>query len=188
MRRLRLLPLVLFLAATILAPLATADELAGVTMADRVAADGQQLVLNGMGLRKKFFIKVYVAGLYLPAKTSDAAKVLAADEARRTDMHFLYGVDRGKICEGWDEGVANNAPRASAAVKEQMAALCKLMEDMEEGDRMTFTYVPGTGTTVEVKGQAKGTLEGKAFADALWSTWLGPKPPSTDFKAGLLGG
>ena len=61
------------------------------------------------------------------------------------------------------------------------------MEDFEKGERMVFTYVPGEGTTVNVRGKDKGKIEGKPFADALFSTWIGPEPPSEDFREGLLG-
>ena len=37
-----------------------------------------------------------------------------------------------------------------------------------------------------LEGMARGTVKGKEFADALLACWLGPKPPSADFKAGLL--
>ncbi|MGQ9496536.1 MAG: chalcone isomerase family protein [Thermoanaerobaculaceae bacterium] len=50
-----------------------------------------------------------------------------------------------------------------------------------------MTYIPGRGTTVTFGGKEVGTIEGKAFADALLAVWLGPKPPSADLKAGLLG-
>ena len=177
--------LLLALAATL--PTAAA-ELAGVSLPDTATVAGQTLQLNGLGLRKKLFIKVYVAGLYLPKKSGDADAILAADQPRRLVMHFLYDVDTGKICEAWDEGLANNRPDAGDAVKAQFADLCGMMEDFEKGDRMAFTYDPAAGTTVEVKGKAKGTLAGKAFADAIFSTWIGPEPPSGDFKEGLLGG
>ena len=66
--------------------------------------------------------------------------------------------------------------------------LCSLMEAIPKGNRLVLTYVPGTGTTVEVNGKAKGTLPGKATADAILATWLGPKPgPGEDFKNAVLG-
>lgn len=180
---------VLALLACSLTLSAFAATLAGVTMDDPTTVDGKTLVLNGMGLRSKFFVKVYVAGLYLPAKQKDAAKVFAADEPRRMVMHWTYGVDKATICEGWQEGLAANTPNASAEVKKDFETLCGYMAEAEKGDRFLFTYLPGAGTTVEVKGGAKGTIAGKPFADALLACWIGPKPgPGEEFKKGLLGG
>lgn len=179
----------LALVLTLLALPALAGSLAGVSMSDTTSVGGANLVLNGMGLRTKLFVKVYVAGLYLSAKEKDANKVLATDGSRQMVMHWLYGVDNTKICEGWQEGLAANTPNASAELKADVQKLCGMTNGAEKGDRLVFTYVPGQGTAVEVKGEAKGTIAGKAFADALLSCWIGPKPgPGEDFKKALLGG
>jgi hypothetical protein len=62
-----------------------------------------------------------------------------------------------------------------------------LIPDVKEGQTLTFTYLPGKGTTLQVGNKELGSLEGKGFADAVFSIWLGPKPPSEDLKQGLLG-
>ena len=62
------------LLALFLALPAAAGTLAGVTLPDKADVDGKSLVLNGMGLRKKLVIKVYVGGLYLPQKEKSAAR------------------------------------------------------------------------------------------------------------------
>ena len=161
----------------------------GVNLPRRLELEGHALVLNGAATRKKFIVKVYVAGLYLPARESDAEKILAADEPRHLVMQFVHDVDKGKMCNAWNEGLANNTPDASAELKGQFETLCGYMEDIKKGEQFAFTYLPGEGTRVQVKGAAKGTIEGKAFADALFKAWIGPKPgPGEGFKKQLLGG
>jgi hypothetical protein len=145
------------------------------------------LLLNGMGLRKKAVIKVYVAGLYLPQKMNDAQAILDADTSRRLLMEFRLGVNAEKMCEAWKEGLENNTPGASADLAARFETLCSFQEDMEKGDQMVYTYVPGKGTEVSMKGAVKGTIEGKDFADALFACWIGPSPPGEAFKKGLLG-
>lgn len=180
--------LILTAALTLAAVNAGAATVAGVKMEDTASVGGQNLVLNGAALRKKLFIKVYVGGLYLPAKQSNAAAIIAADAPRRQVMQFIYEVDKGKMAEAWEEGLEDNTPNASAEVKTAFKTLSTWMEDMKEGQRIVLTYAPGTGTTVEVNGKNKGTLGGKAVADAILNTWLGPKPgPGADFKKGVLG-
>lgn len=180
--------LILAAALSLAAVTASAATVAGVTIEDTVSAGGQNLVLNGSALRKKFVIKVYVGALYLPSKQTSAAAILAADTPRRQVMHFLYDVDKGKMAEAWEDGLKDNTPNASPEVKTAFKTLSIWMEDMKEGQRIVLTYVPGTGTTVDVNGKTKGTLAGKAVADALLNTWVGPKPgPGSDFKKGVLG-
>ncbi|HEX9943314.1 MAG TPA: chalcone isomerase family protein [Thermoanaerobaculia bacterium] len=168
---------------------AGAGTLAGVALPDKAEVKGQTLVLNGMGLRSKFFIKVYVGGLYLPQKEKAAARILDTDAPRRMVMHFLYSVSKEQMCEAWDEGLEKNTPKASADVKKAFTTLCSWMEPIKKGNQLVMTYVPGEGATIEVNGKTKGTLPGKAVADAILATWIGPDPaPGADFKKGVLGG
>lgn len=165
-----------------------AGTLAGIILPDNLKIDDQTLVLNGMALRKKVIFKVYVAGLYLPAKEKNSETILAADKTRCTVMHFVRSVDAGKISEAWFEGLQANTPKYSPELKNQFDVLATLMEDVKEGDKLVFTYRPGKGTEVKVKGVIKQTLGDKAFADALFACWIGKKPgPGESFKNGLLG-
>ena len=178
----------LALSLTLAAVAAEAKNVAGVNLPDSVSVNNQTLVLNGAGLRKKLFIKVYVGGLYLTARQSDAAAIIAADSPRRMFMHFLYGVSKSQISEAWEEGLRDNTPNASADVKANFNKLISWMEPIDKGKQLVFTYVPGSGTIVEVNGVAKGTLPGKATADAIVNSWIGPKPgPGDDFKKAVLG-
>lgn len=166
---------------------AGAGELAGVTLPDTAKAGETSLVLNGMGLRTKYFAKVYVAGLYLEAKQNDPAKILAADTARRLEMQFLRSVDKGKIADAWGECLEGNSPGAAVDVQQAFQQLEGWTADMETGHKMTFTYQPGKGTEVAVQGAVKGNVAGKPFADAIFACWLGPAPPNPELKTGLLG-
>lgn len=165
-----------------------AATVAGVKIADSASVANQNLVLNGAGLRKKLMFKVYTGALYLPAKQQNPTTIMATDAPRRMVMHFLMDVDKGKIAEAWTDGLKDNTPNASPEVKTAFQTLSSWMEDMKEGQQIVMTYVPGTGTTVEVAGKSKGTLGGKAVSDAILNTWIGPKPgPGGDFKKAVLG-
>lgn len=180
------------LAVLVLAVPVMAGELEGVTMPDSVTVDGTTLTLNGMGVRikKVLFIKVkvYVGGLYVPSATSDAEAIITANEPKQFVMHFLYKeVSRKKLVDAWDEGFEANAPSAMAALKQRIETFTAMWPDMKTGDTAVMTYVPGTGTRVEINGKEAGVITGKDFADALFAVWLGPKPPNEALKSGLLG-
>jgi hypothetical protein len=188
--RSRLTRLFVAAALTMTALTSSAATVGGVKIPDTtdVTAHNQRLVLNGAGMRKKLFIKVYAGALYLPARQSDAAAILSADVARRMVMHFVFSVGKEKIAEAWQEGLRDNVPNASAEVKSNFKVLSSWMEDVKDGQSIVLTYVPGTGTTIEVNGKTKGVLGGKATADAILATWIGPKPgPGEDFKNAVLG-
>ena len=166
---------------------AHAGELAGVTMPDNVTVAGKPLVLNGMGLREKFFIDVYVGGLYLPEKTTDARKAIDADVPKRIEMSFIYSeVDKGKITGAFDDGFA--AVGATESQSSGLARLNGMMETVKSGEKIVLDYEPGVGTHVFVKGAEKGTIAGVDFMKALWGVYLGPSPPTGALKKGMLGG
>lgn len=165
---------------------AWAGELAGVTLPDQVTVGGQSLTLNGMGLREKYMIDVYVGGLYLPAKTTDAKQAIDSDVPKRIVMHFVYSsVPADKMRATFSDGFAGNG--GGAALQPKIDQLNGWMVDLASGDQVVLDYVPGTGTTVTVKGQKKGTIAGADFMKALWAVYLGAKPPTAKLKAGLLG-
>ncbi len=183
-----LFPLLVALLLTSLSSAAFAGKVAGVTMAESAKVGDQDLALNGMALRSKSIFKVYVAGLYLPAKEGDWKAVLKSDDTRQLKMHWVRKVGKKKICAGWYDGLTANNPKQEKALKGDFDKLCTMMEDAKTGDQFVFTYTPEKGTSVKVAGKAKGTIEGKAFADALWACWIGPKPgPGVDFRDGLMG-
>ena len=159
-----------------------------VSLPTRIEVEGQQLVLNGMALRKKAIFKVYVAGLYLAQKNSNADAILSADTPRRIVLQFLRGVSANQMCGALNDGLKDNTPNASAELRQRFTTLCGFFEEIKKGEQFVFTYLPGQGTIVEVKGARKGVIEGKQFADALFRAWIGPKPgPGEDFKKKLLG-
>ena len=46
---------------------------------------------------------------------------------------------------------------------------------------------PGRGTMLQVGGKDLGVFDGKGFADAVFSMWLGATPPSEYLRKGMLG-
>jgi hypothetical protein len=165
----------------------TASETAGVQMPDTATVEGKTLKLNGAGLRKKVVFKVYVAGLYLETPSKDAAAIIASDQIKSMRLHILRTLEAGKITEAISEGFEKNSKAQMGALKERLAKFNAMFPNVKEGDEIVMTYVPSKGTIVTAKGVEKGVIEGKDFADALFSVWLGPNPVQEDLKKALLG-
>jgi hypothetical protein len=99
-------------------------------------------------------------------------------------MHFIYEPSREQMVDAFKEGFEGNAPgKFKAEVEKWLAA----QEALKKGDQIVVTYVPGTGTTLTIKGKDKLTVPGLPFAQAAFSVWFGPKPPTADLKNGMLG-
>jgi chalcone isomerase-like protein len=183
MRRVLIVLFLVFAART-----ASAGKLAGVAMPDSVAVEGKTLVLNGMGVRKAtlFRVKVYVAGLYLEARSRSADDVIRSEQVKRLDLVLVRDVDRDEILDTWRKGLKNNGADL-VRLKSRFDQFASWMTDLKERDAITFLYVPGRGMTVVLKGQVKGTIVGADFASAMFAIWFGREPADDDLKDALLG-
>ena len=186
MRKLALSVAVVFLVSATTFNL-NAATLAGVTLPDTQQVAGKTLVLNGMGIRTKYMVKVYVGGLYLEQKSSDANAIMKSDSPKQIVMKFLHGASKSQMADAFNEGFRDNSPEAMKTMKSQIDQLIGGLDAVKTGDTMVFTYVPGTGSSLAINGQNKVTIADPAFAPVLLSVWLGPKPPTADLKKGMLG-
>ena len=168
---------------------AEAGRRAGVTMAETATIGGTQLHLNGMGLREATWLRVdvYVAGLYVEHVSSSPAELIAANEMKMLVLRFVRDVDHGDIVDAWNEGFRKNATVPLAQLKPMIAQLNAWMPSFEKGDTLTFLYVPGKGVAVDINYVRKGVIGDADFARSLFSIWLGPNPPNSGLKIGLVG-
>lgn len=166
-----------------------AAECTGASFPDTVDVAGTPLKLNGLGLREATMLSVdvYVAGLYVEKSGNDGAKLAAADEKKKLHLKFVRNVGKADIAKAWSEGFEKNV-KDLAPLQKRIDELNGWMADVGKGDEIAFTYVPGTGLDVEVKGASKGTIPGADFAAPFFAIWLGDSPPNPGLKKGLLGG
>ena len=176
----------LFIAAS---GISMARELKGVNFPEIISIHGTNCKLNGLGIRKKLIINVYIGALYLAQPEQSAVKVISSEQAKRVFMHFLYReVTAKQLVEAWNEGFEKNAGDTVRALKGKISRFDGFFtEPMKKGETMSFTYIPGQGTEVVIRGEKKGIIEGHDFMEALFSIWFGPSPPSKGLKEGMLG-
>ena len=168
-----------------------AREVAGVELAESVQINGADstLVLNGAGIRKKWFVKVYVGALYLPEKTQSANQAINFSGAKRIAVHVVYDeVSAKKLNAAWRDGFdKNHSEQDLALLNERIKQFTSLFQDAREGDVYLFDYLPESGTHVSLNGNQLGTIPGADFNQALLRIWLGEKPVTKALKDGLLG-
>jgi hypothetical protein len=178
--------LLILLAVT--APVGAA-QIGGVDLPDTVMAGHTQLRLNGAGLRRKLFFKVYAVGLYLMRKSSDARQIIETEEPMAIRMHFITdGVSSEKLIDAWSEGFNGNSAGDLAAIKTDIEKFNAFFsQEARRDDIYEFIYSPGQGVRVYTKGILKGIITGAAFKKALFAIWLGEKPADENLKQGMLG-
>ena len=169
----------------------SAAELSGVHVDDSIdTANGQSLVLNGIGLREKLWVDVYVGSLYLPTRTSDVAEILSAPGPWRVQLDFVYKeVSREKLLEAWREGFEKNQSAESFdRLRDRIDRFYAFFtESAVARDSYRFDYTPGEGVRVSRNGGLLGSIEGEDFKTALLEIWLGNHPADRQLKKGMLG-
>jgi len=171
---------------------ASAGELYEIKTPDTASVGGQTLVLNGMGLRKRAIFKVYVAGLYVGAKSNDGAALLAAPGPKRIAFGLKRDVGADTFAKALNEGVVERStPEQLTALRERLAKFEEIIlsvKEVKEDDSVLLDYVPGTGTSITYNGKTVGQpIAGEDFFRAVLNIFIGPKPVQDGLKDGLLG-
>ena len=186
MMKCRLLAALLFLQVAS----AHAAELAGVFVDDRIELEGQPLVLNGLGLRERLWVDVYVGSLYLPMPSDDVAEILSRPGPWRVQLDFVYKeVANDKLLQAWREGFEKNQdPDTLQALRQRIDEFYGYFtHSAVAGDRYLFDYLPSAGTRIARNGELLGIIPGEDFKDALLEIWLGNHPADKGLKRGMLG-
>ena len=68
----------------------------------------------------------------------------------------------------------------------ELDTLNKLYQDVKEGQRYAFTFLPDKGLEMTLDGKLLGRIEGDAFGSAYLSIWLGPDPVSPNLQKGMF--
>jgi Chalcone isomerase-like len=171
---------------------AQAIEVAGVKFPPTVQVAGSTLGLNGAGIRYRFVVKVYAAGLYLGTKAATPEAVLATAGPRRLHVVMLRDIDANELGRLFTRGMQDNAPREefskSIPGTIRMSDIFSAKKRLVAGENFSVDWVPGSGTTVLVNGKAQGEpIKEPEFFNALLRIWLGPNPADAQLKDALLG-
>jgi hypothetical protein len=159
----------------------------GVSIAKKITVDGTNLFYNGAGTRSKYGFKLYVGALYLKMPSKDANKIINDDLAMAIHIHIISDkVTREKFLETVTEGF-NSASHGKATEAQKSTLKGFFSDPFKKGDKIRLEYVSASGVKVYKNGVYKGVVSGLEFKKALFSIWLGTKPPSSDLKNKLLG-
>ena len=163
----------------------------GVTLPATVKSGATELVLNGGGIRKKLFFKLYTAGVYVQAKTKTAADIVNADKPTAFRLTITSSViNSGNMSEAIQEGFGKSLKGNTAPLQAKIDQLVNTFksEEIKEGDMFELFYVPGEGVKASKNGKLKATIPGLDFKKALFGIWLSEDPVDADLKTGLIGG
>jgi hypothetical protein len=179
----------ILLVVLMMATLGNAEEIGGINMPESLKTGQTTLMLNGAGVRKKFFIDVYVGGLYLREKSQDSKAIIEADEPMAIRLHIVSSMVTSKKMEkAWREGFEKATGGNIEPIKVQIEELISVFrEEIKENDRYDMIYVPGKGVQVSKNSESRPAIGGLPFKKALFGIWLSDKPAQKSLRKAMLG-
>lgn len=161
----------------------------GVNLPESVTVADTPLTLNGAGVRKRFFVKIYVGALYLPAKMTASDTIVASGGAKSIRLHFLYEeLDAKKLTDAWSGGFKNNHNDAElAGLQPRIDRFNGFFRTVKRGESIVVNLMPNGETNVFIGDEKRGEIAGPDFQTALLKIWLGREPADEDLKRAMLG-
>jgi ribosomal protein L9 len=180
------------LAAAVSLPAQASVDVNGYKFEDTAKVAGKDLKLNGAGMRTKFVVKVYAAGLYLPEKKTNVADILKQEGPRRVTIQMARDISSEDFGKAFMDGLNENVDKAEkqkiVAQIGKMGELFASVEGLKKGDTLHMDWIPGTGTQCELNGKKLGEpIPDLNFYNAILRIWLGDKPVDRSLKPALLG-
>ena len=166
------------------------ETINGVNVPSKLKTSNTELTLNGAGIRKKAFFKVYVLGLYLKSKSKNADEIIKANEEMAVRLQITSSVvSSSNMSEAIREGFEKSLKGNVASLKSKIDGFIQIFskDKIKEGDVFLLDYVPGVGIKSFKNGKQLATTEGEDFKNALFGIWLSANPVDAGLKTALLG-
>lgn len=164
-------------------------KIGDVTLPNTFTAGKDKLVLNGGGIREKFWMDMYVGGLYLTAKSKDAASIISSTSSMAIRIHIVSSlITSSRMEDAVREGFKKSTGGKENAYKDKIDQFQKAFsEPIKVGDVFDIVYTDETISIYKnntLKAEVKGGLD---FKKAVFGIWLGTDPADSDLKDGMLG-
>jgi hypothetical protein len=203
-----------FILVSLIAIFSISDSLAqktlsGVTLPEQLGYNKVLLKLNGAGIREKYFMHIYVAGLYVSEVSNNAENLINREDFMSLRIQIISSILTNEtmvryIEDGFARSVGGKETDAFKKMKNQIKTICMLFssEPTKVGDVYDIHYLPGKGITSSKNGkpfvgwgsddQPSDSTSSIIYIDldfkkALFGIWLSEDPVDVALKEGLLG-
>ena len=182
--------LILILIASIAtSSLIQAKQIGGIEMPNKLKVENTELILNGAGLREKWFLDLYVGGLYLTKKTKNAIPIMNSKEDMAIRLHIVSSlITSKKMKNATMEGFENATKYNITPIKKEIDQFIAVFKDeIKENDIFEMVYTDSIGTTILKNGKSSAIIKGLKFKKALFGIWLCNDPAQDSLKEKMLG-
>jgi hypothetical protein len=165
-------------------------EVSDVVYKSEVTFNDQTFVLNGAGIREKFFLDLYTVGLYLKTKSSSAEVILNSEESKLLRIVVVSGlITSDRFNKGMDEGFKKSSNGEEHLYLDQIELLKNgFGSDFNINDEF-FIHFELDGKVSIYKGSKLRMVipSNISFQKILLGVWLGKEPAGNELKENLLG-
>jgi len=147
------------------------------------------LYLNGVGIKSRFGIDLYSAGLYLKERNKNSDEIIHCDcsTALKIKIHTNYittSYFRSSV-DSWFGSVLGEdiVNYRNDIIKFKYS----FGDDIKLGDEIILIYIPNNGMDIYKNGKFSTNIKGLDFKIALSKLWLDKKTPNIEIRDGLLG-
>lgn len=164
-------------------------KVSGVNLSESLSVKEQALILNGAGVRSKYFMDLYVGSLYLPYKESNAQHIIDANQSMLIQLNIISGlITSEKMTDAINDGFKKSLKSVSEDVSSEVATFKNVFkEEIKKGDHFQFLYLPEKGVHVYKNDQLLTVIKGLPFKRALAGIWLGEEPADSKLKKKMIG-
>ena len=146
------------------------------------------LVLNGSGIRKKYFIDFYIGSLYLSEKNIDSEAIIESDQPMAIRLFILSSII---TTENMKETIINTFKQSGDNLTSIQAHIDTLVvayeQGVRKGDVYEFINIPGSGVHIVRNKKRLVIIRSNEFKKALFGIWLSKKPIQPSLKRQMLG-
>lgn len=170
-------------------PSIAAVKVSGVKYASSITVKKDTLHLNGAGIREKWFLDLYTAGLYLKKKSITPSEIINCNCVQVFKIVFVSSlVTTEKFNKAIDEVFIKSTQGNTTHIDERIALFKKAMgTNLKVNDELFIIYEPVGGTQVFMNGKYKGSIAGHDFKMELMKLWVGPHAVNGKLKKSILG-
>lgn len=179
----------LLIAVTTFALAPAQTTVGGATLPNTVSFEGEKLVLNGAGVREKYWMDMYAGALYLTSISSDAKQIVNSNTPGAIKLHMVSNlITSDKMISAINDGFENSTNGKTEVISSEIEKFISYFEEkINKEDVFDIVYIPSKGVLVYKNGTQKGIIKGLEFKKALFGIWLSDKPADKKLKQAMLG-
>jgi TonB family protein len=151
--------------------------------------DFDELALNGLAAYEQLRKEYYIGAIYLESISQSPGGIITMDGKKRMEMRITVKKwSPRRFAQQWNQALLiNNDQETLNEFANQIQSFSGLpKEDLIAGDQILIDMTPGLGVTVYLNHQQAFTTRKTGFFDLLVGTWIGMRPPSSEFKSSIL--